>query len=134
MTPTEELHYAIGQMAFALACADGAVQSEERDRFFEIIREEFDDGQGTINTGEIIFRLLDKRNPFDTAATYELAMNTIRANGTHLSPALKSRFIHLLERVAAAYPPVTADENRLLEKVRQDLQAIHGDPTHFSVH
>ena len=134
MTPTENLHYAIGELAYAIARADGAVQMEERRKFLQIVNEELDEGDGTPKVGEIIFSLMDKRGIFDPEATYEMAMNTIRTNGHYLSPALKEKFIHLLERVAGAHPPVTSEENALLARFREDIRPINGDPVYYSVH
>ena len=37
MNSTENLHYAIGELAYAVACADGIVQKEERQKFHDIV-------------------------------------------------------------------------------------------------
>ena len=132
MTPLENLHYAIGELAYAVARADGEVHYEERNKFLEILNEELDNGDGTPKVGEIIFRLMDKRDGFDPEGTYDLAMNTIRTNSHYLSPALKEKFVHLLERVAHATPPVTSEENALLARFKTDIQPLTGDPVYYS--
>ncbi len=131
MSPLENLYYAAGELAYAIARADGEVQNEERNKFLEILNGELDPA-GQQATGEIIFKLMDKRGHFDPAATYEFAMNTIRNNGHYLSPALKERFVNLLEKVAAAYPPVTSEENALLNRFRSDILEINGDPVYYN--
>ena len=131
MSPLENLHYAIGELAYTIARADGEVQKEERRRFEQILREELNEGEGHEKVGEIIFKLMDKRDYFDSAATYDLALQTIRTNGHYLSPDLKNKFTHLLEKVAEAHPPVTSEENAILRKFRRDIALINGDPVYY---
>ena len=134
MTPLEYLYYAVGELAYTMASADGSVQPEERKKFLQILNEELDEGDGMPKVGEIIFTLMEKRGGIDAEATYEMAMNTIRTNSHYLSPQLKQRFIHLLERVAGAHPPVTTEESALLKRFREDIRPINGDPVFYSVH
>ena len=131
MSPLENLHYAIGELAYAIARADGEVQKEERRRFEQILNEELNEGEGHEKVGEIIFKLMDKRGYFDPASTYDLAMQTIRTNGHYLSPGLKAKFTRLLEKVAEAHPPVTSEENTILRKFRNDISSINGDPVYY---
>ena len=37
MTPTQNLHSAMGELAYAVARADGAIQKEERQKFHDIV-------------------------------------------------------------------------------------------------
>jgi uncharacterized tellurite resistance protein B-like protein len=134
MSPLENLHYAIGELAYCIARADGEVQKEERKKFEQILREELVEGEGQEKVGEIIFKLMDKRDYFDAESTYDLAMQTIKINGHYLSPTLKAAFIRLLQRVAEAHPPVTSEENAILIKFKTDIAPINGDPVYYSVH
>ena len=134
MSPQENLHYAIGELAYTVARADGEVQKEERKKFEEILREELNEGEGHEKVGEIIFKLMDKREYFDADSTYDLAMQTIKTNSHYLSPQLKAKFMRLLEKVAEAHPPVTSEENAILRKFKADIAPINGDPVYYSVH
>ena len=40
MTPQQNLHTAIGQLAYAVAKADGTIQLEERKKFHDIVEAE----------------------------------------------------------------------------------------------
>ena len=132
MTAKENLYYAIGSLAYAVAAADGEVQKEERKKFLDIINNELVDEEGYSVTGEIIFKLLDKKEKPDVKSTYDMALETIRNNGHYLSPELKSHFIAVLEKVAAAYPPVTAAENAIVKQFKADIEPIKGDPVYYS--
>ena len=42
-TPIQNLHYAIGQLAYCIARVDGKVQKEEREKFHDIVVSELED-------------------------------------------------------------------------------------------
>jgi uncharacterized tellurite resistance protein B-like protein len=130
MTPKENLHYAIGEIAYAIAKADGAVQKSERQKIHDMVAAEIRCGDNYYDLTDIGFQVLDKEN-MDTATTYQWAMNEIRLNSHYLSPELKKEFIHFIERIAKAYPPVTIEEQNLIEKFKSDIALIHGDPVYY---
>jgi len=59
-------------------------------------------------------------------------MNQIKLNGHYLSPQLKETFINVAEQIANAYPPVTKNEESLLERFKKDIANINGDPVYYS--
>lgn len=130
MTATENLHYAIGQLAYAIACADGEVQKQEREKFHSIVLAELRCGDNSFNVSDIIFRIMDK-DKIPTREAYDWAMKQIKTNSHYLSPELKTTFINVMEKVAKAYKPVTIDEMLLIEKFRKDIEPIHGDPVYY---
>lgn len=130
MTATENLHYAIGQLAYAIACADGDVQKQEREKFHSIVLAELRCGDNSFNVSDIIFRIMDK-DRIPTREAYDWAMKQIKTNSHYLSPELKATFINVMEKVAKAYKPVTLDEILLIEKFRKDIEPIHGDPVYY---
>lgn len=130
MTATENLHYAIGQLAYAIACADGDVQKQEREKFHSIVLAELRCGDNSFNVSDIIFRIMDK-DRIPTREAYDWAMKQIKTNSHYLSPELKATFINVMEKVAKAYQPVTLDEMLLIEKFRKDIEPIHGDPVYY---
>ena len=131
MTPIENLHYAIGELAIAVALADGEIQKEEREKFHDIVAAELRCNDYDFDISEIIFQLLDKQKVLSTADVYNSAMKEIKINSHYLSPELKATFIKVMEKVASAYKPVTIDEVLLLEKFKADIEPIHGDPVYY---
>jgi uncharacterized tellurite resistance protein B-like protein len=131
MTPFQNLHYAIGELAYAIARADGTVQEKERRKFHDMVAAEIRCGGSEFDIAEIAFHLLDREN-MDTPTTYAWAMNEIRLNSHYLSPELKKEFIRFIEKIAKAYPPVTIGEQDLIEKFKQDLAPIKGDPVYYA--
>src|ERR1051326_409195 len=108
MTPIQNLHYAIGQLAYAVAFADGKVQQEESEKFHAIVEAEMRCKDYDFDISDIIFQIMEK-DKMDVATAYKWAMNQIRLNSHYLSPELKKTFIKVMQKIAKAYPPVTAE-------------------------
>lgn len=131
MTPLENLHSAIGEIAYAIARADGAVQKEERNKFHDIVAAELRCKDYSFDVSDIIFQILDKDKYIDAKTSYDWAMKEIRLNSHYLSPKLKETFIKVLEKIAKAYPPVTYEEMDMIEKFKKDIASIKGDPIYY---
>jgi uncharacterized tellurite resistance protein B-like protein len=131
MSPKENLHYAIGELAYAVAKADGEVQKEEREKFAGIVAAELRMHDIDFDISGIIFQVLDKEKFVTTKEAYDWAMDQIRLNSHYLCPELKKTFIRIMEKIAKAYPPVTIDEMELIEKFKKDIEPVHGDPVYY---
>ena len=130
MTPIENLHYAIGEIAYAIARADGEVQKEERLKFHNIVEAELRCKDYSFSISDIVFQILDKDKTSVTYA-YDWAIGEIKTNSHYLSPKLKATFIKVIEKIAKAYPPVTLEENNLIERFKKDIEPLCGDPTYY---
>ena len=130
MTPIQNLHYAIGELAYAVANVDGKVQKEERKKFHDIVAAELRCKDYDFDISDIIFQILDKDKQ-DSETTYKWAMDQIKLNSHYLSPQLKKIFIRVMEKIAKAFPPVTKEEKDLIEKFKTDISSIHGDPVYY---
>ena len=132
MSPKENLHYAIGQLAYAVAKADGEIQKEEREKFANIVAAELRMYDEDFSVSDIIFQVLDKEKFIKAKDAYDWAMDQIRLNSHYLSPKLKETFIKVMEKIAKAYPPVTIDEMEIIEKFKKDITPIYGDPVYYT--
>jgi uncharacterized tellurite resistance protein B-like protein len=133
MTSTENLYYAIGELAYAIARADGNVQKEEQQRFHDLVAEHMKNKEYAFDVSDIIFQVMAKDKQ-DAETTYEWAMHQIKINSHYLSPELKETFIKVMETVARAYPPVTIEEQNLIDKFKKDIAPINGDPVYYNNH
>lgn len=131
MTPQQNLHTAIGELAYAIARADGAIQKEERKKFHDIVAAEIHCKDYDFDVSDIIFQVLEKDKFIDSKTSYDWAMKEIKTNSHYLSPELKETFIKVIEKVAKAYPPVTADEINIIERFKKDIAPINGDPVYY---
>jgi len=130
MTSTQNLHYAIGELAYAVAFSDGKVQKEERQKFDNIIAAELRSKNYDFDVTDIIFKMLDKEK-HDVETVYQWAMDEIKLNSHYLSPVLKQTFISIMEKIAKAFPPVTGEESQLIERFKKDIESFMGDPVYY---
>jgi hypothetical protein len=82
------------------------------------------------DVSDIIFRMMEK-DKTDSETTYKWAMDEIRLNSHYLSPELKKTFIRVMEKISKAFPPVTLNEQLLIDKFKKDISGIHGDPVYY---
>lgn len=130
MNPTENLHYAIGQLAFAVAFSDGKIQKEESENFHKIVLEELNNNSYDFDVSDIIFKVMEK-DKMDSNTVYDWAMKEIKTNSHYLSPQLKDKFITVMEKIAGAFPPVTNEESDIINRFKKDIKDIHGDPAYY---
>src|SRR5688500_20308943 len=88
MTPTENLYYALGEVAYAVAMSDGRIQKDEVNKLHGILLTELSIGDETQNIADIIFHVLNKDH-VDAQTAYESGMKQIWLNSHYLSPDLK---------------------------------------------
>lgn len=131
MNPFENLHYAIGQLACAVAFADGKIQKEEREKFHAIVVNELKNHDYGFDISDVVFQVLEK-NKMDSETLFNWGMKEIKTNSHYLSPELKQKFITVMEKVAHAYPPVTDSETSLLNMFKKEITNIHGDPVFYN--
>lgn len=131
MNPIENLHYAIGQLAFSIAFSDKKIQKEERENFHKIIVDELNHHDYHFNISDIIFQVMEK-DKIDSNTVYEWALKEIKTNSHYLSPELKAKFLSVIEKVAGAYPPITDDEMTIINRFKKDIESIHGDPVYYN--
>ncbi len=132
MTPLENLHLAIGEIAYAVAKIDGKVQNEERQKFHNIVAAELRTKDYDFQISDIIFQIIDK-DKMDAETTYDWAMKEIKLNSHYLSPELKLTFLRIMDKIAKAYPPVTSEEKKFIERFKKDIELINGDPVYYAV-
>lgn len=132
MTPLESLHCAIGEIAYAIAIADGTVQKEELQKFQSIVAAELRCKDYNFDIADIVFQVINKDKYVDASTAYEWAIKEIKLNSHYLSPQLKATFIKVIEKIALAFPPVTKEESDILEKFKKDIEPLHGDPVFYS--
>lgn len=131
MTPIENLYYALGELAYAMAKVDGTVQVKEKDKLHGILIEEFGKHNSGIDVTEIIFSIL-KKDAIDAHKAYERAIHQIKLNSQYVSEPLKKHFIAVLQNIAVAYPPVIVEEHTLLSNIIDELKKIKGDDVFMS--
>ena len=126
MTNIERLYYALGEVAYAIAKADGTIQKEERQKLHLILEEEFKKHKSGFDFTEIIFQILAKEG-MDSKTAYGWALKEIRLNSQYVSETLKQHFISTIKKVAEAFPPVERSERELIDDFIYQLKSVKGD-------
>jgi hypothetical protein len=123
MTPSQNLYYALGELAYAIAKSDGAIQEEEKKILHEIVSSEINDENIDFDYSEIIFTIMSKDRT-DAETSYAWAMSEIKNNRHYFNDRYKDKFIQILTRVAEAFPPVTSQESTYIERFRKDVSKL----------
>jgi uncharacterized tellurite resistance protein B-like protein len=130
MTPRENLYYAMGEVAYAVAMADGRIQNDEMKKLHTILESELTPLAEGVDIAEIIFQVL-KKDLTDGETAYASAMHQMKLHSQYLSPDMKLNFLHVAEKVAKAFPPTLRAEKKLIARFRHDISEIHGDPVFY---
>ncbi|MCU0359230.1 MAG: hypothetical protein MUF75_00705 [Bacteroidia bacterium] len=130
MTPIENLHYALGELAYAFAKVDGKVNPEERKKFEQIITAGFKQNNYNYDVSDIIFKILEK-DKRDVETVYTWAIHELQVNSHYLSPELKECALKIMKSITEAFPPVTIEENELYQRFVKDIGPLKGDPIFY---
>ena len=123
MDAKQQLYYALGQLAYAVAKADGQIQKEEKDKLHKIVTEEVVKYDLDSDIADIIFHILQKdKKEFET--TYNWAIHSMKLVKHYLSDDMKIMFVDILRKVVQAFPPVTVGEKEIIDRFRGDLATL----------
>lgn len=127
LNPKQNLFMAAGELAYAMAMADGELQESEKKKFEALVEESAKHYDRDFDISGIIFHLM-RKDKTDAQTAYEATIKEIKLNSHYLSPKMKAVFVYLMDKVAEAYLPVTAEERELIQKFKAEINNIHGDP------
>ncbi|NQY10201.1 MAG: TerB family tellurite resistance protein [Flavobacteriales bacterium] len=123
MEGKRSIYYALGQLAYAIAKADGKVQMVEREELTHIISEALGDHNFDFGVAEIIFHVLDK-DDMDFEMAYSMALADLEEHKVWLNPDIKADFIKVVEKIALSYGGVHENERKLIKRFKKDIEAI----------
>lgn len=123
MDAKQSLFYGLGQIAYAVAQADGQVQREEREKLHSFLKKEIKNIDADFDYTDIIFQLLDKEHiNFETS--YKWGIDSMKLGSHKLTNQLKWEFLEILCKVAESYPPSTDRENEIIARFTKDLKTM----------
>lgn len=123
MDAKQSLFYGLGQIAYAVAQADGKVQREEREKLNSMLKHEIKNIDADFDYTDIIFQLLDKEH-IDFETSYKWGIDSMKLGSHKMTNELKWSFLDLICKVAEAYPPSTKNELELVSRFTKDLRKI----------
>lgn len=125
MEAKQNIYYALGILAYAIAKADGKIQVQERERLFEIVKKESNHSID-FEYAEIIFQILERDN-LGYRNTYQWAINELIKGRHYLSPEIKEKMIHTLNEIALAFNLISKEEKSIINQFKIDLESIGSD-------
>jgi uncharacterized tellurite resistance protein B-like protein len=121
----QNIFYALGILAYALAKSDGDIQDVEKERLFEMVKKEMNHDID-FQYAEIIFQLLE-RDEFGFEKTYQWAMKELQKGRHYLSPEIKRKMVHTLKQIAMAFNKFSSEESSFINRFEVDLENIGSD-------
>ena len=123
MEHLQDLYYALGELAYAIAKADGKIQKEEKKTIHDIVIAELKKNNFYFEDLELIIQFIQKDNlPFEKI--YDEALDVMRQNSFYLDKSLKEKFMSIIQKIANAFPPVTKSEQCIIDKFEKDLAIL----------
>ena len=123
MDAKQQLYYALGQLAYAVAKADGQIQKEEKELLHKIVTDEVEKNSYDFDIADIIFHILQKdKKDFET--TYNWAIHSMKLGKHHFSEEMKDQFLHIIKKVAKAFPPISMEESEIIDRFSRDLKTL----------
>lgn len=125
MEAKQNIYYALGILAYAIAKSDGEVQDEEREEINRIANDEM--GYAIdFQYADIIFQLLE-RDKLGFENVYEWAIRELKKGRHYLSPEIKQQLISTIEKIAEAFDGISQEENSIITRFKNDLENIGSD-------
>lgn len=119
----QHLYYALGQLAYAVAKADGQIKKEEKEQLHKIVTDEVQKNIYDFHIADIIFDILQKdKKDFET--TYNWAIHSMKLGKHHFSEQMKDQFLHIIKKVVNAFPPTSMKEKEIIDRFSQDLKNL----------
>jgi len=116
--PQEDLYIGLGNLAYAVAKADGELHKEEEEALTEILEKQ-DHGDIAL----FAFKVKQHMNSQPEEA-YHFALRRLSANEQEFTEDRQKQFIYVLDQVANASKGTDTKEQRLLERLREDLKNL----------
>src|ERR1035437_4488 len=122
----QNLYYALGEVAYAIAKTDGIVQKKEKEKLNHILLEEFNKQPLDLDSTAIVSHIVEK-DRMDSAIACNWAIKEIKLNSHFVSKKMKEHFVHVLQRVTEEFPPVTAKDQFLIDHFINEIKTMKGD-------
>ncbi|MFT4600437.1 MAG: hypothetical protein ACI857_000611 [Arenicella sp.] len=119
MDNRQNLFYALGVFAYAIAKADGKIQFEETQELHKIVKEEMSHDMD-FNYVEIIFKILQK-DKVGFEQVHQWVLVALEQGKCYLTDKIKTQFTTVLMRVADSFPPKEAEEHDRINQLIQEI-------------
>lgn len=123
MNATQKIYYALGQLAYLVALADGKVQESEIRALHKLVINEIKKHNTNFEYSDIIFNVLneEKLNP---DLIYEFAINELKEASEFITESIKNEILSVLTNIASSYDNVSDEELKVIRNVEEELKKM----------
>lgn len=118
----QNIHIAMGSLAYAIAKADGQIQPEEIETIKKLAQKEFELDNVDTEWIETMFTRLEKdKVSLDDA--YQYAVDTLKANQYEFDfdAEMKNRCMKFMQRTAEAFQGTSNIEQSIIDKFQKEI-------------
>lgn len=121
----ENIHKAMGSLAYAIAVADGTIQEKEKEVILELATKEFQLSDTDSEWINAIFTQLQEKNVGLNEA-YTFAIDTLEANrhDYDFDEAMKNRCITFMKKIADAVGEIDHNETSVIDRFSADITRL----------
>lgn len=118
----QNIHIAMGSLAYAIAKADGVIQEEEKQTIKKLAQNEFELSDADNEWIASMFNKLEKGN-ISLDEAYNYAIDTLNANryDFDFTDSVKSKCISFMEKVSESFDGISGEERQIIDRFKQDM-------------
>ena len=118
----ENIHRAMGSLAYAIAVADGSIQDSEKQVILKLATKEFQLSDSDSEWIHTMFNQLESQH-IGLEDAYEYAMDTLEANrhDYDFDDATKERCLSFMKKIADAFGETDYKELSVIERFSADI-------------
>lgn len=118
----ENIHRAMGSLAYAIAVADGTIQQKEKEVILQLATKEFQLSDTDSEWINAMFTQLESQQ-IGMNEAYDFAMDTLEANrhDYDFDDAMKSRCVSFMKKIADAFGETDYKETSVIERFSSDI-------------
>ena len=118
----ENIHRAMGSLAYAIAVADGVIQKQEKEVILKLATQEFQLSNTDSEWINAMFVELEEK-AVGLNDAYEYAIDTLEANrhDYDFDSAMKARCVSFMKKIADAFGEIDYKERSVIERFSIDI-------------
>lgn len=124
MNPLQKIYYALGELAYIVAAADGAIQNSEINKLHELVVKQLKEHNSSFEYSDVIFNVLNEEKP-NLDLIFKLAIEELKSASNYITPQIKEQIIGVLTKIGESYEQVTSHQKEIIDKVDLELRKLN---------
>jgi uncharacterized tellurite resistance protein B-like protein len=118
----QNIHIAMGSLAYAIAKADGVIQDEEKIMIKQLAQQEFELSDADNEWISNMFNKLEK-DGISLDEAYSYAIDTLESNryDNDFTDSVKKKCISFMEKVSESFDGISGEEQQVIERFKKDM-------------